>query len=111
MHELFNGRSNNLPSKLGFCLYRLNHKSMCYREFPITLLAISLILRVIFLLCFRFAFHDIEDMCLVVDLLQGGDLRYHLGRIERFSEHDVCIYLLQVSSALEYLQGIKVIHR
>lgn len=60
---------------------------------------------------YRFAFHDIEDMCIVVDLLQGGDLRYHLSKVNRFSEHNVTIYLLEIGSAIEYLRTLHIIHR
>jgi len=50
-------------------------------------------------------------MCLVVDLLQGGDLRYHLNKSHRFSEHDVSIYLMEIASALEYLHSHWIVHR
>jgi serum/glucocorticoid-regulated kinase 2 len=33
-----------------------------------------------------FAFQDRETLFLVMDLVNGGDLRYHLGRVRRFNE-------------------------
>ena len=33
-----------------------------------------------------FAFQDRETLYLVMDLMTGGDLRYHIGRQRRFSE-------------------------
>ena len=50
-------------------------------------------------------------MCIVVDLLLGGDLRYHLGKTGPFCKHDILIYLLEVSSALDYLHSHQVVHR
>ena len=32
------------------------------------------------------AFQDKENIYLVIDYMQGGDLRYHLGKMRRFSE-------------------------
>jgi serine/threonine kinase 32 len=34
-----------------------------------------------------FAFYDRENLYLVMDLLLGGDLRFHLGKMRRFSEN------------------------
>ena len=35
----------------------------------------------------HFAFQDRETLFLVMDLLTGGDLRFHIGRQRRFTEH------------------------
>lgn len=34
----------------------------------------------------HYAFQDRENLYLVMDLLLGGDLRYHIARQRRFSE-------------------------
>lgn len=34
----------------------------------------------------NFAFEDRENLYLVIDLMQGGDLRYHLAQKKKFSE-------------------------
>ena len=39
-----------------------------------------------FMINMVFAFQDRENLCLVMDLMNGGDLRYHIGRQKRFSE-------------------------
>ncbi len=39
-----------------------------------------------FLVNMVFAFQDRENIYLVMDLLQGGDLRYHICRLRRFTE-------------------------
>ena len=39
-----------------------------------------------FLVNMKYAFQDRENLYLVMDLLKGGDLRYHISRNRRFSE-------------------------
>ncbi len=34
----------------------------------------------------HYAFEDRENLYLVIDLMSGGDLRYHIGKTRRFSE-------------------------
>lgn len=34
-----------------------------------------------------FSFQDRDNLYLVMDLLTGGDLRYHIGRMRRLKEH------------------------
>lgn len=50
-------------------------------------------------------------MCLVMDVLQGGDLRYHINKNGHFVEHDVILYMAEIGSALEYLRMNNIIHR
>ena len=38
------------------------------------------------------AFQDRETLYLVMDLMTGGDLRYHIGRQRRFSEIQTSFY-------------------
>jgi len=33
-----------------------------------------------------YAFEDRDNLYLVIDLMNGGDLRYHIGKQRRFSE-------------------------
>jgi serine/threonine protein kinase len=39
-----------------------------------------------FLVNMQYAFEDRENLYLVIDLMSGGDLRYHIGKYRRFSE-------------------------
>lgn len=48
---------------------------------------------------------------MVVDLLLGGDLRYHLQQSVQFSEDAVKLYLCEMTLALDYLQSQHIIHR
>jgi len=34
-----------------------------------------------------YAFQNREKLYLVMDFLNGGDLRFHIGRMRRFKEH------------------------
>jgi hypothetical protein len=34
----------------------------------------------------HFAFEDRENLYLVIDLMSGGDLRFHIGKWRRFNE-------------------------
>jgi len=39
-----------------------------------------------FIVNMHYAFHDSLNLYLVMDLMSGGDLRYHFGRNRKFSE-------------------------
>uniref|UniRef100_A0A8C6RCL3 non-specific serine/threonine protein kinase n=1 Tax=Nannospalax galili TaxID=1026970 RepID=A0A8C6RCL3_NANGA len=60
---------------------------------------------------FQYSFQDEEDMFMVVDLLLGGDLRYHLQQNVHFTEGAVKLYICELALALEYLQRYHIIHR
>lgn len=62
-------------------------------------------------MCPRYSFQDEEDMFMVVDLLLGGDLRYHLQQNVHFNEDAVKLYLCEMTLALDYLQNQHIIHR
>ncbi|XP_048044957.1 serine/threonine-protein kinase 32B-like isoform X3 [Megalobrama amblycephala] len=59
----------------------------------------------------RFSFQDEEDLFMVVDLLLGGDLRFHLQQNVHFKEETVKLYLCELALALCYLQREHIIHR
>ncbi|XP_043346596.1 serine/threonine-protein kinase 32A isoform X2 [Dermochelys coriacea] len=64
-----------------------------------------------FLVNLWYSFQDEEDMFMVVDLLLGGDLRYHLQQNVRFQEGTVKLFICELALALDYLQGRHIIHR
>ncbi|KAM9498073.1 serine/threonine-protein kinase 32A-like [Salvelinus alpinus] len=63
-----------------------------------------------FLVNFWYSFQDEEDMFMVVDLLLGGDLRYHLQQNVHFSENTVKLYICEIALALGYLRSKRIIH-
>ncbi|XP_072440125.1 serine/threonine-protein kinase 32B-like isoform X2 [Chiloscyllium punctatum] len=64
-----------------------------------------------FLVNLWYSFQDEEDMFMVVDLLLGGDLRYHLQQNVHFNEEAVKLYVCELALALDYLQSYNIIHR
>lgn len=40
-----------------------------------------------FLVNMRYAFQDRENVYLIMDLVNGGDLRFHIGKRRRFTEN------------------------
>ncbi|XP_072898733.1 serine/threonine-protein kinase 32B-like isoform X1 [Hemitrygon akajei] len=64
-----------------------------------------------FLVNLWYSFQDEEDMFMVVDLLLGGDLRYHLQQNVHFKEEAVKLYVCELALALDYLQSYHIIHR
>ncbi|PAA82307.1 hypothetical protein BOX15_Mlig002698g1, partial [Macrostomum lignano] len=64
-----------------------------------------------FLVNMWYTFQDQEDMFVVVDLLLGGDLRYHIQHNVRFSEASLRLYLAQMGLALDYLYTKHILHR
>ncbi|KAJ3100333.1 hypothetical protein HDU96_010376 [Phlyctochytrium bullatum] len=59
----------------------------------------------------RYAFQDDDNMFMVLDLMMGGDLRYHLDRIGGFREDAVRVMAGELALALHYLHRNKIVHR
>ncbi|KAF6813841.1 AGC/YANK protein kinase [Colletotrichum sojae] len=58
----------------------------------------------------RYSFQDIEYMYLVVDLMSGGDLRFHISR-KTFTEEAVRFWIAELGCALRYIHSQNIIHR
>jgi serine/threonine kinase 32 len=58
----------------------------------------------------RFAFQDDENMYMALDLMMGGDLRFHLER-RTFGEDVVRVWIAELSSAINYLHAKDIVHR
>ncbi|KAJ3213525.1 hypothetical protein HDU67_002811 [Dinochytrium kinnereticum] len=59
----------------------------------------------------RFAFQDDENLFMVIDLMLGGDLRFHLDRMGTFTEDMVRYYTAEIALGLAYLHSRKIVHR
>ena len=57
------------------------------------------------------AFQDYDNLYLVMDLLTGGDLRYHLCKIRHFSEEETKFFIACLLLGLEYIHSNNIIHR
>ncbi|CAD8096445.1 unnamed protein product [Paramecium primaurelia] len=64
-----------------------------------------------FLINMNYCFQDRENLYLVMDLLTGGDLRYHIGKMRRFKEHQTKFFIACVFLSLEFLHNNNIIHR
>ncbi|KAG8857622.1 hypothetical protein FRB96_005640 [Tulasnella sp. 330] len=64
-----------------------------------------------FVVNLRYAFQDDENCFFVLDLMLGGDLRFHLERLGSLSEEAVRFYTAQIASALTFLHDKRIIHR
>lgn len=76
-----------------------------------------------FLVNMSYAFQDRENVYLIMDLLTGGDLRFHIGKMRRFRELQTSEYptnfnlfmigffVACIFIALEYLHNNQIIHR
>ncbi|KAG0309598.1 hypothetical protein BGZ98_000484, partial [Dissophora globulifera] len=63
-----------------------------------------------FVVNMRFAFQDDEYMYMCMDLMMGGDLRFHLNR-KRFGEDVVRFWIAELSCAIAHLHSQAIVHR
>ncbi|OMJ79792.1 hypothetical protein SteCoe_20092 [Stentor coeruleus] len=64
-----------------------------------------------FIVNMQFAFQDRDTLFLVMDLMTGGDLRYHMNRQRFFLESQVRFFSACIITGLEYIHNNKIIHR
>ena len=64
-----------------------------------------------FIVNVHFAFQDKLSLYLVMDLLLGGDLRYHIAKRRRFNEQVTQFFIACLIYALEAVHSAGIIHR
>ncbi|KII85767.1 hypothetical protein PLICRDRAFT_44166 [Plicaturopsis crispa FD-325 SS-3] len=64
-----------------------------------------------FVVNLRYAFQDDENCFFVIDLMLGGDLRFHLERLGSLPEETVRFYVAEISSGLAFLHENRIMHR
>lgn len=64
-----------------------------------------------FIVNMHYAFQDNDNLYLVMDMLSGGDLRYHISRHRKFSEEQTRFFIGCIIIALEYIHNNNFIHR
>ena len=64
-----------------------------------------------FIVNMHYSFQDKDKLYLVMDLLTGGDLRYHICKRHRFSEKQSRFFIACLLLALEYCHTNHIIHR
>jgi len=58
-----------------------------------------------------YAFQDRENLFLVMDLMTGGDLRYHISRRKKFNEEQTKFFVASIVCGLEYIHNQGILHR
>ena len=64
-----------------------------------------------FIVNMYFAFQDFYNLYLVMDLLTGGDLRYHIAHKKVFTEQETKFFISNMILSLEYIHSKNIIHR
>ncbi|CAD8144458.1 unnamed protein product [Paramecium pentaurelia] len=64
-----------------------------------------------FIINMQAAFQDRDNLYLVMDLLTGGDLRYHLCKQRKFTEEQTKFFVVCIIVSLEYLHVNGILHR
>lgn len=59
----------------------------------------------------QFAFQDYQNLYIGLDLLTGGDLRYHISRNNSFNEEQAKFIIACVILALDYIHSNNILHR
>eukprot|EP00469_Lotharella_globosa_P017179 CAMPEP_0167818488 /NCGR_PEP_ID=MMETSP0112_2-20121227/4830_1 /TAXON_ID=91324 /ORGANISM="Lotharella globosa, Strain CCCM811" /LENGTH=614 /DNA_ID=CAMNT_0007718473 /DNA_START=59 /DNA_END=1903 /DNA_ORIENTATION=- len=59
----------------------------------------------------KYAFQDEENLYFIMDLMLGGDLKFHLINDHRFSEDRARFYAAQVLLGLDHIHSYNVIYR
>jgi serine/threonine kinase 32 len=63
-----------------------------------------------FLCNLRYSFQDVEYLYIVVDLMTGGDLRFHISR-KSFTEEAIRFWISQLGCAHRYIHPQNIVHR
>lgn len=58
-----------------------------------------------------YAFHTPEKLCFILDLMNGGDLHYHLSQHGVFSEKEVRFYASEIILGLEHMHTRFIVYR
>ena len=64
-----------------------------------------------FIVNMHYAFQDNDNLYLVMDLLAGGDLRFHISRHKKFSEEQTRFFICGIILSLDYIHSNNIIHR
>jgi len=64
-----------------------------------------------FIIQLRYAFQNQAKLYFVVDYCPGGELFFHIQKVERFNEEAVKFYAAQMVLAIEHLHSLNIIYR
>lgn len=63
-----------------------------------------------FLVNMYFAYQDRENLYVCMDLLNGGDLRYHVNKRRKFTEEQTKFFVVCLLQAFDYFHKKSIIH-
>ncbi|EIM91142.1 kinase-like protein [Stereum hirsutum FP-91666 SS1] len=64
-----------------------------------------------FVVNLRYAFQDDYNCYFALDLMLGGDTRFHLNQLGSFPEETVRFWMAELACAISYLHDHKIVHR
>jgi len=64
-----------------------------------------------FIVCMTYAFHTPDKLCFILDLMNGGDLHYHLSQHGVFNENEMKFYAAEVILGLEHMHRRHIVYR
>ncbi|XP_077391894.1 rhodopsin kinase GRK1-like isoform X1 [Festucalex cinctus] len=68
-----------------------------------------------FIVSLAYAFQTKEELCLVMTIMNGGDLKYHIYLVDEnnpgFDEPRACFYIAQIIQGMEHLHQKRIIYR
>eukprot|EP00123_Amoebidium_parasiticum_P006466 comp17411_c0_seq1/m.16761 comp17411_c0_seq1/g.16761 ORF comp17411_c0_seq1/g.16761 comp17411_c0_seq1/m.16761 type:complete len:685 (-) comp17411_c0_seq1:248-2302(-) len=64
-----------------------------------------------FVLCLKYAFQTHDELVLVMDLMNGGDLAYHIAAQRRFADDRARFYAMEILLGLEHLHALSILYR
>ncbi|VDK51223.1 unnamed protein product [Anisakis simplex] len=64
-----------------------------------------------FIVCMTYAFQSSDKLCFILDLMNGGDLHYHLSQHGVFTESEMMFYAAEVILGLEHMHNRSVVYR
>ncbi|TNN88614.1 Rhodopsin kinase [Liparis tanakae] len=68
-----------------------------------------------FIVTLAYAFQTKTDLCLVMTIMNGGDLRFHMYNVDEknpgFDEKRTCFYTAQIICGLEHLHQHRIVYR
>ncbi|KAJ0408871.1 hypothetical protein ATCC90586_007969 [Pythium insidiosum] len=64
-----------------------------------------------FIVGLNYAFQTDEKLYFVLDYCAGGELFFHLGKVQRFPEHRARFYAAEITLAIEYVHNLDIIYR
>jgi len=64
-----------------------------------------------FIVCMTYAFQTTDKLCFILDLMNGGDLHYHLSQHGTFFENEIRFYACEVVLGLEHMHTRGIVYR